>query len=318
MNRNEDYTKVIAQLPCLNSVLLHLLAMDVDDPKYFDEVLALASEDPPFAIRIMKLANASDRAPVSPIRTLHQAIPRIGLNHIAGLIATYSIADTFQFNSKSDSDLWIHSVMVAVIAKTLAPYTHDFILEPDEAYLSGLLHDIGRFIFFAQLENFPKLVDELEWTGPDQLLVAERKICGMDHATLGGYACEEWGLPQFFVDVVSKHHSYDYAASTQQDKKIGSMVRLLHASDVISMYLMQHQNWHELSAEELAEALDVKAQHPDWASYLENTDIILDCIPHILLESKVILEGLQTMDVILQRDYAMLFQPRQSDEESSV
>jgi len=65
---------------------------------------------------------------------------------------------------------------------------HDHVqgITSGHAYLAGLLHDIGRFVLFDQSPEFIRAVDDLAWTTPTELIEAERQICGIDHAELGG------------------------------------------------------------------------------------------------------------------------------------
>lgn len=315
---NQEYIDVIAKLPCLNVVMTKLLALDSDDIHYFDNVYDLAHEDPSFAVRIMHLANAADKAPVSPVKTLRQAIPRIGVKHIQSIISTYALADAFQCQNKSDSDLWIHSVMVAVIAKTFAPYVHEFILDEEEAYLCGLLHDIGRFIFFSELADAPKLIDEFNWVNGEQLLMSEQTVCGMEHATLGGYACEKWHLPEFIVNVVSQHHSYRYTEDKQTDKKLTTMLRLIQISDGLSMLLMHKPELLSLSDEALDDVLTARCQHPNWDTTPVSVDVLGSHLDQILQETKNILLGIDKIDETLIRYYPNLFQMTEVNEEENT
>lgn len=296
--------------------MVKLLALDSNDIHYFDSVYELAHEDPSFAVRIMHLANVADKAPVSPVKTLRQAIPRIGVSHIQSIVSTYALADAFQCQTKSDSDLWIHSVMVAVFARTLAPFIHEFILDEEEAYLCGLLHDIGRFIFFSQLTDAPKLIDEFNWVDGEQLLISEEKVCGMDHATLGGYVCEKWQLPQYIHNVVSKHHVYEYSEDKQADKKLAAMLKLVQVSDALSMLIMHKPELISLSGNALHDALIPKCQHPSWSSMPIAVEIIASHLTEILEQTKNILRGIEGLDEVLNRDYPDWFEVAEAEQDT--
>lgn len=79
-------------------------------------------------------------------------------------------------------------------------------LSPDEAYLVGLLHDIGRFVLFQEAPEQLREIDESGWDTPTALLELEKQICGLDHAELGALACRKWGIPETIAETIALHH----------------------------------------------------------------------------------------------------------------
>ena len=79
-------------------------------------------------------------------------------------------------------------------------------LPPDEAYVMGLLHDIGRFVMVQEAPARLRAIDEGDWDTPEALVAEELEVCGLTHAALGAAACSKWGLPAMVGEVIERHH----------------------------------------------------------------------------------------------------------------
>lgn len=77
------------QLPLLPTVVMRVLALDTRSDQYFEALLAVAEEDPTFAVRLIRLANAPRSAPAKPIITIRQAVVRLGARGISGICADH-------------------------------------------------------------------------------------------------------------------------------------------------------------------------------------------------------------------------------------
>ncbi|MGA2711387.1 MAG: HDOD domain-containing protein, partial [Steroidobacteraceae bacterium] len=85
-NNVVDLAAHAEQLPLLPTVVMRVLALDTHSDKYFEALLAVAEEDPTFAVRLIRLANAPRSAPAKPIITIRQAVVRLGARECAGLV----------------------------------------------------------------------------------------------------------------------------------------------------------------------------------------------------------------------------------------
>ena len=233
----------IGTLPLLPGVVSQLLALKPDDEKYLDHVNRLASMDPTLTVRIVEYASRNMRvAQAEDGIQLRQAIARLGSRQISNLVLSLSLVDAFPALTQSDRDLWIHSVQVGVISRWLAILIPGLRLDPEHAYLSGLLHDIGRFIVFQTVPEGPSRIDELGWTDPLTLLSAEEKVLGINHVVIGSQAWKVWGIPQTVIDIVERHHDFDLSSTTFEDRQLATRVSVTQMADAISMALMDQLN----------------------------------------------------------------------------
>jgi len=99
--------------------------------------------------------------------------------------------------------LWQHSLVVGVISEWLARMLR--YSDPEQAYVSGLLHDIGKLLLDQSiLSNYPKIVDYIQ---KYQLWQVEERLLGIDHAHVGGLIAEHWNFPTELTDAIRCHHA---------------------------------------------------------------------------------------------------------------
>ncbi len=236
-----DIEQHLKLLPLLPAVVTRLLALNPGDDDYMDEVYKLARQDPTLSVRLVEYATRTIAyEPAKDRLELRHAMARLGTRKIAGLITTLSMLSAFDPRTQSDRDLWIHSVEVAVIVRHLATMMPDLRFMPEQLYLSGLLHDIGRFIVFQSVPEAPAIVDEANWGDPDGLIGAELDVLGFSHEDVGALACRQWGMPDSITEIVASHHRKDLPRETLEEQQLLKRICLIQIADACSMSLMRH------------------------------------------------------------------------------
>jgi HD-like signal output (HDOD) protein len=133
-------------------------------------------------------------------------------------------------------------------------------LEPDEVYLAGLLHDLGRFILYLEAPESVRDVEESAWETPQELIDAEMRVCGFDHAQLGYLAAIQWRLPQRLANVIRSHHAPQALNTDSTERGIVTAVRI---ADWLAVRLAKAENWRTLSATELRELVSIPQCGPE-------------------------------------------------------
>ncbi len=172
------------------------------------DLLHWISADPVLTARILKLANFMNHGCSGKISTLNHAVVLIGFQGLKDLLMGILVVDQLSWNvhpEQPDAHDWYrHSRVVAAGARYLARELGYPI--PGEAFVAGLLHDIGVQIlvqqFPAEYEKIKSLVQERSISS----LEAEQDILQTDHARLGGWLLETWKLPEKLVHAVAFHH----------------------------------------------------------------------------------------------------------------
>jgi len=244
----------IDQLPLLPEAVVNLLRLDSRADDYFDRVAQLIRSDPAFAMRLLRHANSALFCPARPVATIEKALMIVGCTGAVGLVVGHSTLRIFVPSHDWERDLWRHAFDVACLMQAFAERRADTWLQPQQAYLYGLLHDIGRFILYLEAPEDLRAVDETRWATPEALVEAESAICGFTHTELGYLAIRKWRMSDELADVVRHHHllAGNAAAGTLEP-----VVRLLGFTDRLSMAFAVNKGWwHSLPDDALCRWLD--------------------------------------------------------------
>lgn len=202
-----------ARLPVLPDVTLRLLNT-VDDPdRSAHEVAAIVETDPALAARLLKLANSSFYGQRGRIAGIRNAVVVLGSKTIRSLaLAVWTTTIRARGQAPGEvarmEQLLLHGLTTGVAAGLLADRVGHGLAE--DAFVAGLLHDLGRVALLAQLgQGYAD--DVLDAAAHDQVALQEREVAvlGFDHRDLGAALMGAWGLPGFLADVAQHHHDAD-------------------------------------------------------------------------------------------------------------
>ncbi len=241
----------LVELPVLPAVVSQLMALSPADRDYADKVVTLIGAEPNFAIRVIGAANSAASAPASPITTLGAAIARIGSFNASNLIMNLGVTRVFVPRDDWERGLWRHSIHVAVMSRALVAHARPPGINPEEAYLAGLLHDVGRFVMFQEAPDQLRRVDESNWDSPEELVRYERAICGLDHAQIGGLACRKWSIPAVIADSIENHHRPRSVPVSIAER----LTAIVHVADLAMFSSVMPSTQGEASAGALANEL---------------------------------------------------------------
>jgi putative nucleotidyltransferase with HDIG domain len=197
------------------------------------EIVSALSIDQALTARILKLANSAYYGFVHPSTTLHEAVSRLGFRRTRNILLTVSYSSLLGRRvagyNLGHGELWRHSVAVATIAQRISERV--VYPAPDEAYIGGLLHDIGKLaldqyydIDWDQLLRMGQMHEMM-------LIEAEEHSLGLNHAQIGGELARKWDLPLCLVDAIAKHHDPASANSSPE------LAALVHMADIICLRL---------------------------------------------------------------------------------
>jgi putative nucleotidyltransferase with HDIG domain len=167
-----------------------------DHEQTFTELLREVETDPYLAACVLHEANTKYRLPATA--RLHEACARVGETKLASLINSKGTRD---YRAQGLSQWWEQSLRAAEAARLLAAHTG--IADEDEAYATGLLHDIGAVLLGAL---FPDEYAPLAALEPEERCEREVALFGVDHAQVGQWVLEACGLPRTLAAAVQAHH----------------------------------------------------------------------------------------------------------------
>lgn len=198
----------IPSIPLVLMKILQVLDEDVASAAQMEELIL---HDPPLSARILKLSNSAFYSFRAEVKTLSHAISLLGINLVKSLAIGVNIFDSFTKGMKNEAQilnkLWMHSFGVAMVAQEI--WTRRSSRKDGEfAFMCGLLHDIGKVVFFKQ-DSFryrATFAAEKSQKDPD-ISRQEMDAYGVDHAAVGAILAREWGLPPDLATVIGYHHS---------------------------------------------------------------------------------------------------------------
>lgn len=200
----------IATLPEITLKIIELVESPTSTAQDLHKVIA---NDPALCSRILKVVNSAFYGLPGQIGSINRAIVLLGLNAVKNIAIAASLAKLFRGGSLtpefSAKDLWSHSIATAAGCKMLAD-TMKLGLG-DEAFLAGLIHDIG-IIVEIQYDRH-KLIETIGKLGASEtgvptrnMLDVETEVFGANHQEFGQGLCEKWKFPRTFALVTGFHH----------------------------------------------------------------------------------------------------------------
>ncbi|MCC5830537.1 MAG: HDOD domain-containing protein [Phycisphaeraceae bacterium] len=252
--RIELILRQIDSLPTLPAVAARLLALTGSDESSAREVTELIAADPALSARILSLCRYADRGVRTATLTVEKAVVLLGFNAVRNAVLSIEVfgmfggmhdADAQTGNSAAAQNhtgqdearfdrvgFWRHCLAVGVAAELIArqhPRASD--LSPSEAFVCGLLHDIGKIALDYLLPKaFAKAVQLAE---ANQGIMAEyeRRILGIDHHTAGKRLAEQWQLPHQVQDCIWLHNTPYH---TLPDLAHRRMIGLVSVADLLA------------------------------------------------------------------------------------
>ena len=204
----------------------------LEDPEIgLDSIGDIIAKDIGMSAKILKLVNSSFFGLGREISNVTEAVSYLGVDTIKSLVlAVHAFS---QFNASSTKGfsleaLWKHSQNTAGLAKAIACMEDADQKVIDEAFVAGMLHDIGKLILAS---NFPAEYSQVLQhgkTGTLALVAAEENTFGANHAEVGGYLLGLWGLPVPVVEAIALHHN-----PSQCPQTIFSPLTAVHAANAL-------------------------------------------------------------------------------------
>ena len=181
----------------------------------FDELIEKVSVNPMLAARVLRAANSAGGLQTTNLSVACSALGGACLREVVSGGAAWN-----ESTAVSET-LWEHSLRAAEAARLLAEQTR--ILNPEDAYTLGLLHDIGETLL-ASL--FPATAAVLAGLGGDERVEYEAASYGVDHAQVGQWVLESCGVPRALSSALQAHHD---VASANDPAAL-----LLHVADAVA------------------------------------------------------------------------------------
>ena len=280
----------IDALPTLPAVATKLLALTADDGTHAREVTRLIESDPSLTAKVLSLCKTADKGVRNDVLTIDKAVVLLGFTAIRNAVLSVKVLEVFgqgvgdldggrtgrpeDRDAKADAPagsrpssptgmdrkgFWLHSLAVAIAAEQIAKAHRDRELPADEAFVCGLLHDMGKLALDHVLPRSYARVVELAQINRGDIAEFERKIVGLDHHTAGKRLAEQWSLPLRLQDSIWLHGSpYDTLPKVEHRRMIG-LIKLADAV-VRARHIGFSGNFLTANIQPLAEQLGLSSE----------------------------------------------------------
>ncbi len=222
-------TDKIAGLPTLPTVVNRITQLLQNPRTSAEEIGQAITNDQSLASKVLKLVNSAFYGFSGKINTITHAIVILGFSTVKNIVLTASIFDVFGKSKDTEffnvEQFWMHSIGTGTIAKVIAQHIGHRAME--ETFIAGLIHDLGKLILFQYArDDFKKVIDYTQ-KEKTHIYVAEKKVLGVTHETIGSWLAEKWNLPKDLSECVSCHHF----PSTAKNSVV--MTSIVHVSDIL-------------------------------------------------------------------------------------
>jgi HD-like signal output (HDOD) protein len=214
--RNEqvflDYIKAAIendklQLPTIPEVALKVRQVVNNDNASDTEIAETISSDPALSARLLQIANSPLYRARQKIESLRGAITRLGHRTVRNVVMNLAMKQVFKPSSllleSRFHDIWQHSLAIAAVCRALAARTRP--LDPDQAMLAGLIHQIGKLPIVTLAEKFPELLED------DATLESHLENL---HTQIGKIIMDTWALPDSLSRAAWEYRDFQRNGST--------------------------------------------------------------------------------------------------------
>ncbi|MCP4718375.1 MAG: HDOD domain-containing protein, partial [Desulfobacteraceae bacterium] len=217
------------KLPSFPQVAAKLLEASRDETVSLTDLSKILETDPGISVRVLQIVNSAFYGLGRKVIKLSDAVVLLGLDEIKKVALGMTVFEKmFKSGKAKQFDrllFWRHSLAVAVLSLEIAKETG--YPDPEEAYIAGLLHDIGKiFLDVHGKKDYGSFIQDLSTT-TELIIEKERSSLGLGHDDIGAFFCSLWKLPDKLVMAVKYHHQpFEHLDVTKQDKLLISIVSL--------------------------------------------------------------------------------------------
>lgn len=202
MDKIIEILNSIKELPAMPNVIMHALNVMKDPDSSLKELAKIISCDQSLSTKILTLVNSAYYGFPQQITSINRAISLIGMSKAKNIVITVAMRPMLM--NQGDKPLWEHSIITAVGCEYVAK--HLKIMDSDEAFVIGFLHDLGKMLLNMK---DPILYQKVRQTAEmnSNILEIEQAYFGVDHCQMGSLLTKRWQLPLLINNTTKYHHN---------------------------------------------------------------------------------------------------------------
>ena len=202
MDKTVELVNSVKDIHAMPSVIVKALNIMKKPTASMKELGDIVMFDQSLTIKILALVNSAYYGFSQQISSINIALSLLGMVKVKNIIV--AVAMKPMMSNAGDKELWKHSMRVAAGCEYLAKLTK--IMDEDEAFIAGFVHDVGKIVLHMANEKLYTKVAKAIEEGLD-VLEAEKKYFDSDHVKTGSLLAKRWQLPILLANIISYHHA---------------------------------------------------------------------------------------------------------------
>jgi len=268
-------------LPTLPSYVFEINTLLGSPSVDLDRLGKVIRNDPSLSAQVLRMCNSASLNDRRRVLSVEEAAILMGSERLRTLVLTCSIMEFTgrQLPRSEVRSFWRHSFMTGMLSERIAKWIG--YTESEQAYLAGLLHDVGTLplLMVAQQEEFKS--GQAEWGRWGGTLEDEKDFFGMSHCEVGRRIGQFWNFPHSFIDVFENHHHP--ARSICDPGLVGIVAAAEHFCEVRSLdYWIEDQELAETARSSEDEFLSACLPRLDRTACWELTEMLETEYLHLL------------------------------------
>jgi HD-like signal output (HDOD) protein len=214
----KEIVSQIDSLPTLPAIYVELVEELKSDDASIETIGQIISKDIGLTAKILKTVNSSFFGLRQQITNPAKAVSMLGLDLVKAIVLTSGAFNKFKnlkYPGFSLEQMWDHAMLTGAFAKIIAKEGGLNRTAADTAFMAGLLHDIGKLLIASYLPNSFKMINKLTQKMTIPMSIAEAKIIGTTHSSVGAYLLGLWGLPDDILYATAFHHFPDQQPASE-------------------------------------------------------------------------------------------------------
>ncbi len=203
-----SYIDTLPQFPD-NIAQIERLLNDPDSK--LSTIASHISNDVALTTDLLKLVNSAAFSLAKKCTSISEAVKMVGIRGLKNLLYSLGTMQLLGHTTEEQKDLWNHSYMAAFFSYNLARnFLHNMVVTED-AYVCGLLHDLGKIIFSSMYPELLERIETMTKTRNFPPKVMDVLLSGINHPEIGAALAEKWNFPPALINAIRYHHSVDSA-----------------------------------------------------------------------------------------------------------
>lgn len=217
------------------------------------------SSDVTLTTDLLKLVNSAAFSLNSPCQSILKAVQLVGTRGLRNLLFSLGSMKNLTDASDENTKIWKHSNKVAFfsynLARSLCGSKREIV---DDSYVCGLLHDMGKIIFYNTHQDSMKQFSEICTKKNLPLTIFEQICSGVNHGEIGAMIAEKWNFPTVIEQSIRYHHTPEAAPEEYR-----TLCEIVYLANMIANYSEEGVEFHQFNSKllkkynlETPEALD--------------------------------------------------------------